>query len=63
MSSCPDPKRRGRPKLAPGESRELPVRTIRLSDEHWDELAARGGPPALREWLSTKPARPRPPIA
>ena len=49
---APEPKRRGRPPLAPGESTAAPVRTMRLSDEHWAELQARGGIPALREWLS-----------
>lgn len=40
----------GRPPAA--ESTATPVRTLRLSDEHWTELQARGGVAALREWLS-----------
>jgi len=56
MSEAPEPKRRGRPPLADGESARVPVRTVRLSDEHWAELHARGGPAALREWLS-RPAK------
>lgn len=53
------PKRpRGRPRLEPGTSTEAPVRTMRLSDEHWAELHARGGVAALREWLS-QPAKSR----
>lgn len=40
----------GRPPVA--ESSSPPVRTMRLSDEHWAELQARGGVAALREWLS-----------
>ena len=57
MSQAPEPKRRGRPPLPPGTSTESPVRTMRLSDEHWAELQARGGVAALREWLSRKPRR------
>lgn len=41
----------GRPPVA--ESAAAPVRTARLSDEHWAELQARGGVSALREWLSS----------
>ena len=53
MTQAPEPKPRGRPRLAPGASTEAPVRTMRLSNEHWAELQARGGVAALREWLST----------
>lgn len=52
--SAPEPKRRGRPPLPPGASTESPVRTMRLSDEHWAELQARGGVQALRQWLSKR---------
>jgi len=54
MSKATEPKRRGRPPLPPGASTEAPVRTMRLSAEHWAELQARGGVAALREWLSRK---------
>ena len=30
-------------------------RTVRLTDEQWDEFNRRGGPEALRNWL-TRPA-------
>lgn len=42
----------GRPPLPPEQRSETPVRTLRLSDEHWAELQARGGVQALRDWLS-----------
>ena len=63
MSQAPEPKRRGRPPLPPGTSTEAPVRTMRLSDEHWAELQARGGVAALREWLSSSSRRRSPPRA
>lgn len=62
MNQAPEPKRRGRPPLPPGASTEAPVRTMRLSDEHWAELQARGGVSALREWLA-RPQRRTPPRA
>lgn len=42
----------GRPPKNPDDRIVTPVRTLRLSDEHWAELQARGGTAALREWLS-----------
>ena len=58
MSTAPEPKRRGRPPLPPEQRAETPVRTLRLSDEHWAELGARGGVQGLREWLDgPRPAR------
>lgn len=53
----PAAKRIGRPPKAEADRVVTPVRTLRLSDEHWAELQARGGTPALREWLSKKPRR------
>lgn len=44
---------RGRPKKAPEDRVHTPVRTLRLSDEHWGELQSRGGVEALRDWLAT----------
>ena len=57
MSHATEPKRRGRPPLPPGTSTEAPVRTMRLTAEHWAELQGRGGVAALREWLSRPPRR------
>lgn len=52
----------GRPPLPPEQrTAETPVRTLRLSDEHWSELQARGGVQALREWLSRPAYRRTPP--
>jgi len=48
----PAPKRRGRPPLLPGESVVEPAHSVRMSDELWSELQARGGAAALRAWLS-----------
>jgi hypothetical protein len=50
------PKRRGRPRVAPEDSVEMPVYTLRLSAAHRAELAARGGPQAVRDWLE-RPVR------
>lgn len=50
--SAPDPKPRGRPRVPAGESTAAPVRTVRLSDALYAELQARGGWPAVREWLA-----------
>ena len=48
----------GRPPLPPEQrAAETPVRTLRLSAEHWAELQARGGVQALREWLSRPAGR------
>lgn len=59
MTSAAQPKRIGRPPMPPEERKpEVPVRTLRLSDEHWAEYHARGGIAALREWLS-KPQKRR----
>ena len=58
--TAPEPKRLGRPPKAPEDRVSTPVRTLRLSDEHWLELQARGGIQALREWLS-RPATKRTP--
>lgn len=52
MAAAVQPKRIGRPPKAPEDRVTTPVRTLRLSDEHWAELQARGGTAALREWLS-----------
>lgn len=52
--TAPRPKRLGRPPLPPEQRKTTPVRTLRLSDEHWAELLARGGVEALRKWLSRK---------
>lgn len=57
MSAPTEPKPRGRPRIAPGESTAAPVRTVRLSDALFAELQARGGWPALREWLSAPSRR------
>lgn len=62
MTEAAQPKKLGRPPKAPEDRVSTPVRTLRLSDEHWAELQARGGTAALREWLSLpagKRARPR----
>lgn len=31
--------------------KRMVVRSIRVTDWHWDELNRRGGPDALRKWL------------
>lgn len=41
----------GRPPKDPADRIVTPVRTLRLSDEHWAELHARGGVQGLRDWL------------
>ena len=52
MNPPTEPKRRGRPPLAPGQSKEMPVRTIRLSDEQWRRFCRMGGPKWLRQILA-----------
>ena len=53
------PKRRGRPPLAPDAQRapETHPRSVRLTDDEWAELQARGvrgGPGSLSHWLAKK---------
>lgn len=57
--SAPEPKRRGRPPLAPDAPRapETHPRSVRLTDDEWAELQARGvrgGKGTLSHWLSKK---------
>lgn len=44
--------KRGRPRGAKASARTAPPRTIRLTDDQWAALKARGGAAALRAWLS-----------
>jgi len=57
--AAPEPKRRGRPPLAPDAQRapETSPRSVRLTDVEWAELQARGvrgGPGTLAHWLARK---------
>lgn len=52
MTKAPEPKRRGRPRVLPGQSKAREVCSVRLSVAEQAALRARGGWPAFRAWLT-----------